>query len=99
MQSLLVLRSWQVARDYGRLRCMATKPQAVDWGDLIDLEQELFQWLVARELVSSRDRPLKAVLKLRSRSEELEPVASAVADAVYEIETFVAAGRRADKED
>lgn len=96
---MLVLHSWQVARGYGRLRRMATKPREVDWGGLIDLKQELFQWLVERKLISSQDRPLRAILKLRCRLDELEPVPSAVTEALYQIETFIAAGRRADKEE
>lgn len=75
---------------------MVTKPKDVPWGDLNDLRGDLFEWLVAQKLASVEDSPLKAVLKLRSSAPPPEGLTAAVADALMELELFIAAGDRAD---
>ncbi|MFZ5893262.1 MAG: hypothetical protein ACOY0T_19540 [Myxococcota bacterium] len=78
---------------------MATKARDVDWGELIDFESELFDWLAERQLVKPGERSLSAVIALHQQPKSFDPLVSNVVTVILKIEEFIGAGRRADQAD
>lgn len=78
---------------------MATKARDVDWGELNDFKDELFDWLAERQLVEEDESSLSAVIALHRQPESLDPLVSRVVMVILKIEDFIGASRRADLAD
>ena len=87
---------WSTSTIHDKLRAMVSKRKDIPWGELGDLRGELFEWLVAQNLADAKDAPMKAVFKLHSGRLPRGSLTRAVTAALMEIESFVAAGDRAD---
>ena len=78
---------------------MATKARDVDWGELNDFKNELFDWLAERQLGEEDESSLSAVIALHQQPESLDPLVSRVVMVILKIEDFIGASRRADLAD
>lgn len=76
---------------------MATKPQPVPWPDVVDLVDELFDWLVANGHAAKKDDPLTAVWRILGTLGTDDSLPSRVAQAIHDLELYRGAGRREDE--
>lgn len=76
---------------------MATKPEPVPWPDVVDLVDELFDWLVASGHAAKKDDPLTAVWRILGTLGTDDSLPSRVAQAIHDLELYRGAGRREDE--
>jgi hypothetical protein len=73
---------------------MVTRAKDADWGELIDFENELRDWLAARGVTAPEEDALSAAVRVHRPEHSVDPVICAVTDAIYQIATFIGAGER-----
>jgi hypothetical protein len=79
-----------------KLRLMATKPREVPCDEVIDRIDELLAWLVTRKLATRRDSTLAAAFRVLGGPRAEGSCERAVAECLYELETFLVAAQRRD---
>ena len=76
---------------------MATKSKPVPWPDVVDLVDELFDWLVSNGHAAKKDDPLTAVWRILGTLGTDDSLPSRVAQAIHDLELYRGAGRREDE--
>jgi hypothetical protein len=77
---------------------MATKPKEAPCAEVIDFSDELRGWLVSRKLAGPKVGALKASFDVLARYPDEARLENVVACCLYEVETFLAAAQRRDRE-